>query len=1243
MTGKKQGNCPTLPPLLEVKAMAARGMIKGWMMGGGRNRLAPGFAGLKPLSLLLPLLLLTTFLTATPTPAQAAIPTGLLCPVENIPGCAPLISPFGWRWGRLHAGVDLHCIASHTKILAASSGLICSARQPGDTGGYGKRVTVYHPAGDFWTTYNHLADFTFSRNNISAGAGIPVATGQAVGICGLTGNITGQHLHFELAVPKSNGCSYGGKVLINTQSSHCAYDPWPSIIKTGGGGGGGSLPPGSVPSGSDDKFELDNPGAHVGDLMETIGQGCWLCNIFALSYDISVVLSERVFEKLGAPLANLIAFALGVWVLFQAAKLMTPFGPMAGPTGIANMIFIRLGIALLVMTMLRLGFSAYNDLIQAPLMGAGVELSQELLNTASDTLGSLGSVWKKPDCEDSFIPTPYISAAATYYNNHPEANTTRRNFICLPRQMQDTLGSGMAFGISNIMAAGNLGEISGEAVVRAFDRFFSGVVLVALYFIAIIIFGMFLLDMLFRFILTGALSPIWLASAVFPNTRFAFSQGVRQLARCALTMVLMTVLIVIAAGLIGISTQNALENGKTTLKPEQKTAVEACLDKGAAAAAHCVSEGIDPKDCDMSYGATPAPSTTSGGTGGTGGTGGASGSTPTTSGTTAGDWPVPKIPATTKILITSGHRLDINTGTSGTSSYNEIYNGEQRTLESIATEQAAIVFRSVFAAKGLTVISAPPLPSGRGDNARRAYQDQVAARAASFNAYPLELHFDAPPGGQSGVISGGKYDASGNSLSENDVRLARSFGSFSFNHQCGGDPCGATVRGISILEIAMMDSNLTNLVLQGINSGNFSAFRAAMQTYATQAATALLTPAGSPLPSTPAPPTTSPVGAGKCPSVNIGAGGGVGAGMGGSVSQPPANTQPWGGSTDPEAIMFSCMMNVGGFTIGLGNPAFYQMLAGVLVVLLYMSRMYNLAAMYVGVSQDKGPTLGQLMAGITMKGIGIAGGAVAGFASAAASMTIAGGGKLLGSTLQLGSSLSPQSAPRDGSGGQPPDAGGGGGQPSGGLSASSDDMSRQSAQGGGIQSNIEIFNTIVDIEYDSYGNATINYSSSSSRAYNGNQAFNESNSDDNPPDADDNSPEQNWASRAGEAMGGGLNDLDNLFEAIGNFWKNLGKIPAKAALAALAPVILATNNAMAQISPEQQAALAKATGATKAAAAHVHRAVETLAQGTLKGASFGFELSEFTGEIALEENKKLTETKEKYKDKKAEYNKDMIT
>jgi hypothetical protein len=916
-------------------------------------------------------------------------------------------------------------------VLSVAPGLICHTSFEN---GYGRRIGVYHPNGNFWTTYSHLADFSFSKSNASSSQGIPVSAGQTIGICGGSGGGYIPHLHFELAVPKFPGCPFGGFNVPHTPYSHCGVDAWNSINKTSGGGGGGA----SFPQGSDVGIEMGNPGAFVGDLMETIGQGCWLCNIFALSYDISVVLTERVFDKIGSGMASLIAVALGIWVLFQAAKLLTPFGPMSGPTGVANIIFIRLGIALLVMTMLRLGFGAYNDMIQAPIMGAGIELSQELLNTASNTLGSLGSVWKKPDCEDSFIPTPYISAAATYYNNHPEANTTRRNFICLPRQMQDTLGSGMAFGISNIMASGNLAEISGEAVVKAFDRFFSGVVLVAVYFIAIIIFGMFLLDMLFRFIMTGVMSPIWLAAAVFPSTRFAFSQGVRQLARCALTLVLMTVLIVIAAGLIGISTQKALSDGQATLKPEQKTAVNACLAKGAAAAAYCKSKGTADKDCDMSYGSGKVPAT--------GGPPPSSLITPATSGIGG----VPSSPAP--------------------------------------------------APGGGTVPKPPPVPIPSSPGS--------LAAPASFNMPDV-------------------YDDSLQSAVYNTPTLS------------------------------------PMMTIPAVFTTTDSAVPASL--FTTVAASGTATPTATPAPT----PTPAPVG--QCPSVNIGSGGGVGAGMGGSVSAPPANTQPWGGSTDPEAIMFSCMMNVGGFTIGFGNPAFYQMLAGVLVVLLYMSRVYNLAAMYVGVRQSSGSTLGQLMAGLTMKGFGILGGAAAGAAGAGASMAIAGGAGL------LGRAFSPKSAPRDRSGGQSPDAGGdGGSQPSGGSSPSSDGMSRQSpnaGDGGGSQP--------PDAGHGSGRQPPNAGDGGGSQPPNAIEPENDGQS----------SPQENLFSRAGEAIGGGLNTLDNFVQTIS---RGLDRLP-----------------------PEKRKALDNATGkaaqnAGKAAqmVGNIVGAASKLAGGALAGAKIGFTIVE---------------------------------
>jgi hypothetical protein len=888
-------------------------------------------------------------------------------------------------------------------------------------------------------------------------------------------------------------------------------------MKSSGSGSAGDLPPGSLPPGNDAGYDMGNPGAFVGDLMETIGQGCWLCNIFALSYDISVVLTERVFNKIGSGMASLIAVALGIWVLFQAAKLLTPFGPMSGPTGVANIIFIRLGIALLVMTMLRLGFGAYNDMIQAPIMGAGIELSQELLNTASNTLKNLDSVWKKPDCEDSFIPTPYISAAATYYNNHPEANTTRRNFICLPRQMQDTLGSGMAFGVSNIMASGNLAEISGEAVVKAFDRFFSGVVLVALYFIAIVIFGMFLLDMLFRFIMTGVMSPIWLAAAVFPSTRFAFSQGVRQLARCALTLVLMTVLIVIAAGLIGISTQKALSAGQATLKPEQKTAVNACLAKGAAAAAYCKSNGTADKDCDMSYGSGKVPAT--------GGPPPSSLITPATSGIGS----VPSSPAP--------------------------------------------------APGGGTVPKPPPVPIPSSPGS--------LAAPASFNMPDV-------------------YDDSLQSAVYNTPTLSPMM----------------TMPAVFTTTDSTVPASL----------------------FTTVAASGTATPTATPAP-TPAP---APIG--QCPSVNIGSGGGVGAGMGGSVSAPPANTQPWGGSTDPEAIMFSCMMNVGGFTIGFGNPAFYQMLAGVLVVLLYMSRVYNLAAMYVGVRQSSGSPLGQLMAGLTMKGFGILGGAAAGAAGAGASMAIAGGAGLLGKAIGKATK-----GPRDRLSNMASDAGTAIGNA---AQQAQESLSRQVAP---------VVDPIVSAASSQWENLSDSVSShvESGRNYLGGivgagiaaatpaiKTLEQSAEGLKNWAGDVTQPARDFADKAGQTIGGiaqaadkatsgirqniqegaasvgeevgnKLNEFDNFFQSAQSFLNNLGKVPQKATMALLAPVILATSQGLDRLPPEKREALANATGK----AAQIGRVVgniaggaSKLAGGALAGAKIGFKLDEglIGGDISLD-------------------------
>ena len=97
-------------------------------------------------------------------------------------------SPFGMRWGRLHAGVDL-AAPEGTPIRAADSGTVVLA---GWTGGYGNYTCIAH-GGALTTCYAHQ-----SRYGTSVGA--QVSQGQVIGYVGNTGRSFGAHLHFETRI-----------------------------------------------------------------------------------------------------------------------------------------------------------------------------------------------------------------------------------------------------------------------------------------------------------------------------------------------------------------------------------------------------------------------------------------------------------------------------------------------------------------------------------------------------------------------------------------------------------------------------------------------------------------------------------------------------------------------------------------------------------------------------------------------------------------------------------------------------------------------------------------------------------------------------------------------------------------------------------------------------------------------------------------------------------------------------------
>jgi murein DD-endopeptidase MepM/ murein hydrolase activator NlpD len=97
-------------------------------------------------------------------------------------------SPFGMRWGRLHAGVDL-AAPEGTPIRAADSGRVVLL---GWTGGYGNYTCIAH-GGSLSTCYAHQSSYATSM-------GASVSQGQVIGYVGNTGNSFGAHLHFETRI-----------------------------------------------------------------------------------------------------------------------------------------------------------------------------------------------------------------------------------------------------------------------------------------------------------------------------------------------------------------------------------------------------------------------------------------------------------------------------------------------------------------------------------------------------------------------------------------------------------------------------------------------------------------------------------------------------------------------------------------------------------------------------------------------------------------------------------------------------------------------------------------------------------------------------------------------------------------------------------------------------------------------------------------------------------------------------------
>ncbi|WP_330333620.1 LysM peptidoglycan-binding domain-containing M23 family metallopeptidase [Streptomyces sp. NBC_00536] len=122
---------------------------------------------------------------ATGSGTGTASAAGFVAPVS-----ASITTPYrqsGSMWSSgYHTGVDF-AVGTGTTVHAVGAGTVVSA---GWGGAYGNEVVIRHADGRY-SQYGHMSQ-------LSVSVGQSVSAGQAIGLSGATGNVTGPHLHFEI-------------------------------------------------------------------------------------------------------------------------------------------------------------------------------------------------------------------------------------------------------------------------------------------------------------------------------------------------------------------------------------------------------------------------------------------------------------------------------------------------------------------------------------------------------------------------------------------------------------------------------------------------------------------------------------------------------------------------------------------------------------------------------------------------------------------------------------------------------------------------------------------------------------------------------------------------------------------------------------------------------------------------------------------------------------------------------------
>jgi hypothetical protein len=277
--------------------------------------------------------------------------------------------------------------------------------------------------------------------------------------------------------------------------------------------------------------------AQAGDVLDwatNMMSGCWSCDTLGQLIKIGLAFAEQAFVALAGETTNLLGLLVAIWVLFFAAKMFLPFGLESQAGGLWNKGAKKLLQFAVVLAFLQ-GSQAFWGYIFIPIMSSGMAFSKtivtlsdsfEITNGAAET-GPNGAATVQSYCSD---------ATGSAGDNVDGAVAIMTQMNCPLATIQSQFGKGMLIGIAQIV-----GAIKQDHLATTICSIFGGLFLIGVYFFGLLMFPIFLIDVVMRLTVMTTIAPIALMASLFDPTKKLAQKVLWQVAHAALTLVFVSI------------------------------------------------------------------------------------------------------------------------------------------------------------------------------------------------------------------------------------------------------------------------------------------------------------------------------------------------------------------------------------------------------------------------------------------------------------------------------------------------------------------------------------------------------------------------------------------------------------------------------------------------------------------------------------------------------------------------------